>query len=309
MTRETRIGLLVGLGFIVMFGLVLTELTGTGKPASLPPVLKDTATELAMTTPLEDVSPAVVNPLDSPPRLGRPIESPTPSTGTPLMASTPQTPAPASVLPPPRPEPEVVAVIHRTGESPPIASAQPAGSAIGSPKVTPATDVSPLTLAAEAAPARTYTVQPKDSLIKIAGKIYGPDRQDDYKRILEANKDKIKHPSLLAVGQELVIPELDVKLPAGPPGPADVKQVDLDQLAKALTPGDAETAKAEPAKDAQPAAKSIYVVQRGDTLTRIARKTLKDDSRATIMRIVDANKGKLSHPDRLPVGLRLEIPS
>jgi nucleoid-associated protein YgaU len=162
---------------------------------------------------------------------------------------------------------------------------------------------------AEAAPVRTYTVQPKDSLIKIARKVYSTDGEDEYKRILEANRDKIKHPSLLAIGQELVIPELDVKLTAVSPGAADVQQVDLDQLTKALTPGESEPIKAEPIKDAKPVAKSVYVVQRGDTLTKIARKTLKDDSRATIMRIVAANKGKVFDPNRLPVGLKLEIPS
>ncbi len=271
MTRETRIGLLVGLGFIVMFGLVLTELTGTGKPASLPVPIKDGANELAMATPLEDISPTVVNPLDTPPRLGQAFPSPTPSTGTPLMASTPQTPTASSLLPPPRPEPEVVAVVHRTGDTSPTATAPPAASALQPPKVTPATDVTPLTSAPEPPPVRTYTVQPKDSLIKIAGKVYGADRQEDYRRILEANKDKIKNPSLLAVGQELVIPELGVKLPAVSSGSADVQQVDLDHLAKALTPGDSDTDKAEPAKEAKPAAKNTYVVQRGDTLSKIAQ--------------------------------------
>jgi nucleoid-associated protein YgaU len=303
MTRETRIGLLVGLGFIIMFGLVLTELTGTGNSSPLPSSLKDDSAILAKVTPASDVSPAVINPLGSPPRLG----PPTPAGGTPLAASAPQSAAPAQ----PPEEPQVVAVVQRTADAPlpAAAPAQPSAGAAGPPeppKVTPAADVSPV---AQAAPARTYTVQPKDTLIKIARKMYGPDQENEYKRILEANKDKIKDPAVLTAGQELTIPELA----AAKPAKAGVSQVDLDQLAKTLGPGGASPDKSQPApakadKASPPAGKTVYVVQRGDTLSKIARKTLKDDSRASIMKIIEANKDKLSHPDVLPVGLELEIP-
>jgi nucleoid-associated protein YgaU len=306
MTRETRIGLLVGLGFIVMFGLVLTELTGTGKPSPLPSNLKDDTAFLAKVTPASDVSPAVINPLGSPPRLG----PPTPSGGTPLTASSPQSPSPSE----PPEEPQVVAVVQRTADAPlPAASTPQPPVAAGLPeqaKITPAADVSPV---AAAAPARTYTVQPKDSLIKIARKMYGADQENEYQRIFEANKDKIKDPAVLTAGQELTIPELDAKMSATP-AKADkgggVSQVDLDQLAKNLGHDGASPGKSEPASAKAPpsAGKTVYVVQRGDTLSKIARKTLKDDSRAAIMRIVEANKDKLSHPDVLPVGLELEIP-
>lgn len=57
---------------------------------------------------------------------------------------------------------------------------------------------------AKAAEARTYTVAAGDSLSKIAKKHYGDANQ--WKKIFEANKDKIKNPDLIHPGQVLVIP-------------------------------------------------------------------------------------------------------
>ncbi len=59
--------------------------------------------------------------------------------------------------------------------------------------------------AAPAAPAtRTYTVKAGDTLSKIAKEFYGNANQ--YMKIFEANKDKLKNPDQIKVGQDLVIP-------------------------------------------------------------------------------------------------------
>ncbi len=50
----------------------------------------------------------------------------------------------------------------------------------------------------------TYTVQPGDTLSKIAQKVYGDFRQ--WPLIFEANRDKLTSPSLIRVGMELRIP-------------------------------------------------------------------------------------------------------
>jgi len=50
----------------------------------------------------------------------------------------------------------------------------------------------------------TYTVQPRDSLSKIAKKKYG--NANLWKTIYESNKDRIKDPDLIQVGWELKIP-------------------------------------------------------------------------------------------------------
>lgn len=305
MTRETRIGLLVGLVFIVMFGLILTELTGTGKPGT-PPVSLKGSTELAL-APAEDISPAVVHPQDVPPRRASPIR-PSPSPEAVLMAAGQDAP-PKPAAPGDRPAPEVVAVVGRGNDTPPSPAAAPTLAA-GSPRITSAADLAPLPAPVPApsavgpipaAPARTYTVQAGDSLIKIARKVYGSDAPDGYKRILEANRDKVTDPSLVKVGQVLAIPGPTGAGPAAAANPPAVRQVELGQLADAL---------ASPAGGSprQPSQRAAYVVQRGDTLTKIARRTLRDDSRAAVMSLFDANRSKLSDPDHLPVGAELVIP-
>ena len=50
----------------------------------------------------------------------------------------------------------------------------------------------------------SHTVQPGDTLSKIARDYYGDDNQ--YMRIYEANRDKLDDPDAIQVGQELTIP-------------------------------------------------------------------------------------------------------
>ena len=50
----------------------------------------------------------------------------------------------------------------------------------------------------------TYIIKSGDSLSKIAKKFYG--RANDWQKIFEANKDKIKDPDLIYPGQQINIP-------------------------------------------------------------------------------------------------------
>ena len=52
--------------------------------------------------------------------------------------------------------------------------------------------------------ARTYVVQPGDSLSKISKQFYGD--ANKYMKIFEANKDKLTDPNKVNVGTELLIP-------------------------------------------------------------------------------------------------------
>jgi len=51
---------------------------------------------------------------------------------------------------------------------------------------------------------QTYTVKSGDTLSKIAQQFYG--KASEYNKIFEANRDKLKDPDKIQVGQELVIP-------------------------------------------------------------------------------------------------------
>ena len=52
--------------------------------------------------------------------------------------------------------------------------------------------------------ARTYTVQPGDSLSKISKEFYGD--ANKYMKIFDANKDKLTDPDKVRVGTNLIIP-------------------------------------------------------------------------------------------------------
>lgn len=52
-----------------------------------------------------------------------------------------------------------------------------------------------------------------------------------------------------------------------------------------------------------------YVTRSGDTLTGIARRFLNSPSRAAVVKIFNANRDKLSSPDKLSIGIRLVIPN
>ncbi|MGB2822248.1 MAG: hypothetical protein WBF17_14785, partial [Phycisphaerae bacterium] len=56
MTKETRIGLLVGLLFIVAFGLVLSELTGPDSSPPAPAAAEENFASYAHTPVIEEVS-------------------------------------------------------------------------------------------------------------------------------------------------------------------------------------------------------------------------------------------------------------
>jgi len=66
---------------------------------------------------------------------------------------------------------------------------------------------------------RTYTVLPKESLSRIARKVYGSSHPKYYKLIYEANKDKMPDIATVRAGQKLVIP--------APPADAPIRSVRL----------------------------------------------------------------------------------
>jgi nucleoid-associated protein YgaU len=57
---------------------------------------------------------------------------------------------------------------------------------------------------ASASAERKYTVQSGDTLSAIAQRFYG--KAGEYRRIFEANKDRLSDPDHVRAGQELVIP-------------------------------------------------------------------------------------------------------
>ncbi|MDY6913646.1 MAG: LysM peptidoglycan-binding domain-containing protein [Planctomycetota bacterium] len=277
MTRETRIGLLVGLGFIIMFGLVLSELAGTSATAPAPETVVEDTSRYTWTPLIEEVLPLA----DQGEQLAEATDG-SAETGQAHISLAAQRPGSEEILQ--------------------SAMAQPADSTKQVAQEPPAR---------QTVPARIYKVQPNDSLIKIARKVYGRDHGRQYRRIFEANRDKLQDARMVIVGQELVIPPLasasTVTAPAEQPSGASAqrrapqrhyREMDIAQLR------DHFGVAARPRSG-----RRIYVVQRGDNLTKIARKVLNDDSPRAVLEIYNANKDKLPSPDQLPIGAKLNIPA
>jgi nucleoid-associated protein YgaU len=197
------------------------------------------------------------------------------------------------------------------------------------PERTQAVDTAKLTkpVSLAASPAtRTYTVVDGDTLGSIAKKAYGAEegnRVINNQRIFEANRNILKTPNDIVVGQELVIPP-----PAKPkPKPDSVLPKTLFEKVEAIgkrqvpAPEKAVTiketpAKTEPAKPpaatkkepAKPAAgERWYTVQDGDNLWKIASSQL--GSGARYEEIVKLNGDVLKEGVSVGIGMRLRLPS
>ena len=260
MTRETRIGLLVALAFIIMFGLVLGELTD--KPSSALGQKDEPAYPGQSSIPLIDLPEPVGDVSDA-----AAVEI----ASAPSVSDLPAIGDGAVSLPPaPR---ELMAVTPE-----PAVRQAPAPSA-----------------------RRTHTVRANDNLIRIARRYYGRSRGDEYRRIFEANRDKLRTPSIVREGQVLVIPPL----PGGAPQPAGgarrmppgVGEMDIDQLQEHFSH--------QPVQSGR----RTYTVRPGDNLTIIAAEMLDEPTGKGAGRIFQANRDKLSDPDHVPVGTVLMIPS
>jgi len=128
---------------------------------------------------------------------------------------------------------------------------------------------------------KTYTVQTGDNLTKIARAFYGDGNQ--WRRILDANKDVLKKDTDLRLGMKLKIP--------------------ARQQSGALVPVTV------PAADA-PAPRRTHTVRPGDSLSRIAKQHYGADTKANIDRIHNANRALMGDdPNRLVVGWELSIPA
>jgi nucleoid-associated protein YgaU len=327
MTKDKPIGLLVGMVFIVAFGLILSEVTGT---RSLPP------TPAAAEENLEAYAPSVVEdstPIGLP---GRPREM-FASAGT-TGGADGSRPGPGavieSVLAPPDGRADKGGTVEMEMR-PGTAELAAMGAAlrntlmgIGPGVVKPGSaggvvPVGPSGLDPVPAPPPTpkvtvYKVEAGDTLIKIARKVYGGDNWRMYKQIFEANRKALDddEQTNLSVGQELALPArpADKAGGAGPAGavasggaPAGagtgrVSELGLGDLGRRFGGGPDAAAGGGRGQRA-------YVVQRGDSLTTIARKVLNDDSPAAVKKIYNANKDRLPGPNRLSVGMQLQIPS
>jgi len=144
-----------------------------------------------------------------------------------------------------------------------------------------------------------YAVCEGDNLADIAKKFYGPEggnRRANILRIFEANRNLLRSPHKIYVGQKLVIPPLTA---SGP---------DESILSSSMFEADTSIGRKHLSTNEREAGQSYqYTVQEGDSLWAIADALLGDCRR--YKEISRLNAGILTDEDRLAVGMRLRIPA
>lgn len=122
---------------------------------------------------------------------------------------------------------------------------------------------------------KIYTVKKGDNLWRISETVYG----SGYNWVDISKANKLSKPGSLAVGQKLVLPEVEKKL---------VAVVTKSQGEQKIEAG------------------SKYKVVKNDSLWKISVRTYGDGYKW--VSIWQANKSKIFYPDKLEIGMILEIP-
>ena len=198
-----------------------------------------------------------------------------------------------------------------------VATPQPP-TADTKPTQAPVTETAKAAASAPTGAGRKYVVVDGDNLASIAKKVYGAEEGNriiNNQRIFEANRNILKSPDDVAIGQELVIP------PPAKPKPVEkrpdtVLPKTLFEKVEAIgkrrvpapdvtTPEKPAAAKKEPAKPAT--AERWYVVQEGDNLWKIASRQL--GSGARYEEIAKLNADALKGDIKVNIGMRLRLPA
>jgi LysM repeat protein len=335
MTRETKIGLLVGLAFIIVIGILLSDhLTSATEPqqAQLAQVAGNvrngvavpggqTAPTITQVQPPVAVAPQQTVPTkeelkpQQPPveivKIGGPAATPTP---TPTAPQQP-TPAPTSIAEAtaktqPNPEPPITVVDPSKNPLARVAEAfkeqlVPVGgdNTQAPPQQQP---TKPVIAAALPPGARQYKAGPGDSVSRLASRFLGADTKANRDAIVACNPTLQKNPDIIVMGRTYVIPAA----PTASLAPVDPAKT---QAAPAPT-APVETAQAPVTPAPAPVvptvvadAGNVYVVKPGDSLTKIAVE--QTGSASGVPAIMDLNKETLKGRDVIRPNMKLRMPA
>lgn len=281
MTRETKIGLLVGLAFIIVIGILLSDYkTATSEPAPAPLQLTGNNVRSGVGTPTDaDVNPVAVVPPDVTPNQPVPTHDE-------VVAQVTRRRLPVAVVDDnsvTRVPTALAEAANKIGE--PIVPAQSPIVTVGNQTATAVTD------APAASGSRSYTVQPGDSLSQIAYKTMGTSSRAAQAAIVALNPSLQANPNLIFVGKTYQVPAKGARS-------TSAKAPVIQTVASARR-----TVREQPS--ATPI--HIYVVQSGDSLWSIAVNQL--GSPSTIPAIKAINKDVLRGSDQVRVNMKLRLPA
>ena len=296
MTRETKIGLLVGLAFIIVIGILLSDhMTSTTEPLAAP--LSNTANNVreSVGSPAGDPPPITIvtqtisprEPVNthSDPNVSRPTQSIV-QIGGPAAAldNTPIQIRQSSSHPAPAPVQTVVTDIPPSTRGSLQQVAQSNGEPIvglgNLPDGSPAADNG----------ARKYVAQAGDTLSRLAGRFMGGNTKFNRDAIVKANPSLQQDPNRMIVGRTYLIPAGNV---AGPAAPAAAAPTPVPPA----TPSQAATAQPQ----------YWYTVKENDSLWSIAADQLGNGSAWTAIK--DLNADVLKGSDTVHPNMKLRLPA
>jgi nucleoid-associated protein YgaU len=289
MTRETKIGLLVGLAFIIVIGILLSDhFRSTMEPPQAALASAASMVREAVTSPGTANPPIViVAPNDAPPKQEVPTRdelNPTPSPVIPSVRIDPQNPRQTSTesqedqtttVTPPIPNDSLNNAAQQHGEE--LVQATPDGRPVDNDQSTPPPTVS----------LQNYVAQSGDSVSRLAAKYMGGNTRANRQAIIEANPSLQDDPDRVIVGETYVIPS----------------------KVAASTPADNSTTDAPAPTQTNTGSAAVYTVQPGDSLWRIANDELGDPDSIDAIKELNADVLRGKNHDVLFPGMRLRLPA
>ncbi len=304
MTRETKVGLLVGLGIILLVGIIVSDhlsVVQRQNPADLTHFADQTQQSVAPDRAVDhDDGRSILGAY--PDQTGVP-QKPTaaprvtrPTRPLPMPARVRPSEPPRRMLAPPTPDRRVAQSRSRTAAAVPTLSqtgiARQMIGTTSSRSQAAGTDTS-----VDALPSQPliHYVKTGESLWQIAQQYYG--NGEFWRVVAQANPKAVGSNGSVRVGVRLVVPNkaaLSTR-PGDPRASAD-RQNPSRLPVQSATPQTGATASSE----------RFYTVQANDSLSKIAADVLGEPDRWED--IYNANRKVLDHPDQLKVGQRLTIP-
>lgn len=161
---------------------------------------------------------------------------------------------------------------------------------------------------ASAAKSLSYTVVPGDTLSKIAMTHFGNKSRSSVNAIFEANRSALTSPDDLQAGMVLTLPAVEgtARLVKSAPPRANTQKSSQNAQKSSQTE---ETKSRTPKKSAEPppAAYRWYQVKKNDRYASIAREQLGDTGRWP--ELYELNKDKFPNPQSIREGVRIRLPA
>lgn len=280
MARETKVGLLAGLAFIICFAVILTNRGREGAAAPPRPVLSDSGGHVP-TNLQQHASRTPARPTAAPPTSGSDL----------VLLDRGQNPAPVAPTNPAF-DPNERNLTSRTPDPGNVATL-PQTTFIPTPTTNPAIEPAPS--------GKSYTVAPGDTLSKIAMAQFGSKSRSTVEAIYAANRDKMQSPDSLKTGMVLTLPNVPA---AKNPSPT---VTEAPPPTRKESPAESKVAQAKPPTESGNTPVRYYQVKKNDRWASIAREQLGDAARWRELH--ELNKDKFPDPQVIREGVRIKLPT